>query len=293
MTFISVVIPTFRRTQKLKECLRSLVRQDVDMGSFEVIVVDDGGYLLNEKIDNEFKKKINLRIMSIPHSGLSCARNIGARNAGGKIIAFLDDDCLAEKNWLSTIMKAFGSNNELCLIGGKTYNLTNNIFDHITQFIYDCMEEYLKKERKEHFIGFHNAACRKETFHQLGGFDELFVRAEDRDLGSRFQKKGFLTESIEDMVVIHDRGMTFINFLITHFKHGIWAVRLKRKHKDDNDVLLPANFRFWAINKAADQKPVVFILIILSQFVTGVGFMLESSCKFIKDISVIFSRKSS
>src|SRR5438132_1524496 len=42
--YVSVVVPTYKRTQLLEKCLRALVRQDFPPHAYEIIIVDDAGW---------------------------------------------------------------------------------------------------------------------------------------------------------------------------------------------------------------------------------------------------------
>lgn len=92
---VSVIIPTFNRTDFLKLTIQSVLNQTFQ--DFEIIVVDDGtpnssNEVVCEKIDK-------VKYIKIENSGGPAKpRNIGIREAKGKYIAFVDDDDL----WLST-----------------------------------------------------------------------------------------------------------------------------------------------------------------------------------------------
>jgi glycosyltransferase involved in cell wall biosynthesis len=87
---VSVVIPTHNRPELVVKAVASALGQD--FGSLEVIVVVDG----EDKRAREVLRKFDdgrLRLIELPASvGGAEARNIGARAARGKWVAFLDDD---------------------------------------------------------------------------------------------------------------------------------------------------------------------------------------------------------
>ena len=93
---VSVVIPTFRRPDKLERAIESVLAQTYPR--VEVIVVDDNdpdteGRLLTEQI--MFRYVANSRVRYIKHEhnkNGSAARNTGARNSDAEFVAFLDDD---------------------------------------------------------------------------------------------------------------------------------------------------------------------------------------------------------
>ncbi len=100
---VSVVIPMFNSERWIRQTLVSVFEQDY--GFFEVLVINDGStdHSLNivKQIRSEYPG-INLRIIDIPNSGVSFARNVGIRHSKGKYVAFLDSDDIWHPTKLST-----------------------------------------------------------------------------------------------------------------------------------------------------------------------------------------------
>ena len=105
---ITAIICTFNRAELLRLALNSLVAQTLDAGRFELMVVDngstDGTYAL---VRGEFGHLPNLRYVHQPANGISNARNAGWRSATTKYVAYLDDDAVAEVDWLARILAQF------------------------------------------------------------------------------------------------------------------------------------------------------------------------------------------
>src|SRR4051812_17690574 len=105
---ISVVIPTYRRPVLLSHCLGALARQTLDPADYEVIVVSDGPDLVAEQTVRQLAAPPGLRFLHLPEKkGPAAARNLGWRNASGRLIAFTDDDCLPDANWLRALWEAY------------------------------------------------------------------------------------------------------------------------------------------------------------------------------------------
>ncbi|MCS5687763.1 MAG: glycosyltransferase family 2 protein, partial [Acidimicrobiales bacterium] len=93
---VDVVIPTFRRPVALAACLESLGRQTLPARSIEV--VDD----------------------SETDQGPGKTRNIGWRRGSGKFVAFIDDDCIAQENWIEVIQSIMETESVGGIEGGMT-----------------------------------------------------------------------------------------------------------------------------------------------------------------------------
>src|SRR5271155_943749 len=97
---ISVVVATRGRPQELTACLEALDKQT--FYDFEIVVVDSAPPE-GDDTNLEIAKKFNAKYVCVKREGSSRARNQGAREASGKIVAFTDDDALPESDWLARI----------------------------------------------------------------------------------------------------------------------------------------------------------------------------------------------
>ena len=85
---ISFIVPVFNKEEHIRDCLNSLISQDMD--DIEIIVVDDGSSDDTSKILKEYKDKIILKTKS--NAGVSAARNDGIILANGKYTICVDAD---------------------------------------------------------------------------------------------------------------------------------------------------------------------------------------------------------
>ena len=91
MPLLSVIIPVYKVEKYLRECVDSVLSQDVT--DLEVILVDDGSPDGSPAICDEYVEK-DKRVL-VEHKingGISSARNAGIRKSSGKYICFLDSD---------------------------------------------------------------------------------------------------------------------------------------------------------------------------------------------------------
>ncbi len=113
----SIIIPTLDRPGFLKECLQSI--GDGQSVSFEILVVDQTEDLKKRKeIENSVSAFSQARYFHLLTKGSSQAKNFGIRHSRGKIIGFLDDDCLVSPEWLKRADEAITTNSwPICLLG--------------------------------------------------------------------------------------------------------------------------------------------------------------------------------
>jgi UDP-glucose:(glucosyl)LPS beta-1,3-glucosyltransferase len=95
MPTLSIIIPSYNSERFISHTLSMLVSQGLN--DCEVIVINDGSTDQTENISKAYAEKYEeIKVLSIPNSGVSVARNTGLMQASGKYIYFLDsDDTLA------------------------------------------------------------------------------------------------------------------------------------------------------------------------------------------------------
>lgn len=188
---ITVVIPTYNRADLLKRCLASLTEQEYN--NFEVMVVDDGSKDRTKDVVNSFKERLDLKYIFQENKGPASARNSGIKEASGDIIAFIDDDCIASRQWLNAINKALAE--KAVGIEGKTIpNYTISPFSHYVRNVdggryLSCNIAYKKEILRE--------TCFDENFPVLYHFRE------DSDLAFSILEKGHVIKFVPEALVYH------------------------------------------------------------------------------------------
>jgi len=121
MIDISVIVPTFNRAKSLEDTLKSICGQTLSQNRYEVIVVDnsstDNTFMLTEQF---VRTCPNIRYVLEHQRGLLYCRHRGVKESrSNNILVFIDDDIIAEKNYLETILNTFEEHNDIVLVGGK------------------------------------------------------------------------------------------------------------------------------------------------------------------------------
>ena len=111
--FVSVIIPTYDRSELLRQTVDSFLAQNYPVDKWELILVDNASTDDTGKVIAEIAgREANVRALSEPRRGAHHARNSGGLAARGEVLYFTDDDMLAEPDLLETIVTGFveGSN---------------------------------------------------------------------------------------------------------------------------------------------------------------------------------------
>lgn len=233
---VSVVIPTFNRPLQLHACLAALAEQTFSK-PWEVVVVDDGSPQRADHITSEWSQRLDLRVIHQENLGPAAARNRGVKEAKGALIAFTDDDCRPEPQWLDLLMQATrqwpGA-----LVGGNTVNgLRSEHFASTSQLIVDFVYAHFNKDPDHaYFFSSNNVLCPKASFLSLGGFDISFPRAgaEDRDFCDRWRSAGWPLIWRPQARVEHRHSQSLWRFINLHVRYGrgayLYQAKRKRRH---------------------------------------------------------------
>jgi glycosyltransferase involved in cell wall biosynthesis len=111
---ISVILPTFNRSQYLPLALDSIFGQS--FRDFEVIVVDDGSTDDTRQVVSKYATQVEYIYQE--NQGRGAARNMGVEHARGEYIAFLDSDDLWHPDHLERLMAFFGKNSDSVFVHG-------------------------------------------------------------------------------------------------------------------------------------------------------------------------------
>ena len=185
---ISLIIPVYNDQSGLDSCLRALGDQSLPCQQFEVIVVDNAS-----QPEMELPKDANLNciLKTCEKPGSYAARNVGVRIANGEVIAFLDADCLPEKDWLEQGLKAVQDTPPKTLIGGEV-QLTLSEKPTAVE-LYQCLTGFGQQYNIEQqgFSATANLFVRREQALLIGEFNENLLSGGDREWSWRARALGF------------------------------------------------------------------------------------------------------
>jgi glycosyltransferase involved in cell wall biosynthesis len=194
---ISVVTPTRDKVALLERTLGSLAAQDLERGSFEVVVVDDGSRDDTPAFLARFEGGFQLHAVRLEENrGRAAARNRGLEHATGELVVFLDDDMECVPGFLRAHRELHEQNPRSGGIG--------NVVNH-PEVVAAPIDRYMSSRGAQKirnrglipwkYFSTNNSSVRKEDLDAVGGFDEGFVYYgfEDLELGWRLVRERGLT----------------------------------------------------------------------------------------------------
>jgi glycosyltransferase involved in cell wall biosynthesis len=224
---LSVVIPTMNKCELLAQTLAALAGQDLGVaGTWEIVVVNDGSSdgtaaYLNSEIRNPDSRLVV--VDPGQNVGRAKARNLGARQARGQFILFLDDDIVAPSGLLSAHLQILMATENCGTIG---YAVTAGELIDAPHFYYMDSRGTARLHSGSapaRFFVTQNAAVPREAFLAIGGFDEDFSAYgfEDMEVAFRLEDEtGLQFRALPNPVPVHVHHHTVGEYLAKKVECG-------------------------------------------------------------------------
>lgn len=221
---VSIIIPSKDNYGFLSRCISSLVDK-TDYKNYEIIIVDNGSTDENRAKYNELVDKYGARYIYEPMKfNFSKMCNIGADNASGEVLLFLNDDIeVLDGVWLEN-MVGHAQVPYTGAVGAKLLYPDKDSIQHIGIInilngpihpfagYTDQSTYYFNRNRIEYNYIAVTAACLaidKKKFDEVGGFDEeLAVAYNDVDLCYKLVEAGYYNVVRNDAVLIHHESVS-------------------------------------------------------------------------------------
>ena len=245
---ISVLIVTKNRPQILRKCLKS-IRDQILLPS-QIVVIDNGDDRETKETINDFTKTSQIKVdyFQEKRQGEAFARNMALRKAVNEILVFIDDDCIANKNWLKTIVEHFQAYPDTEAIVGKSTNaLPNNICANVSQAYYvrwlmESITNFNQTQRLQvdsNFFDTKNLVLRKKFIKKFSFDSDILFHSINVDFlaGQKLIKKGQIYFNPQ-LRVFHRNPHTLGLLLKRNFIQGIADQHLVSKkgiqlHRED------------------------------------------------------------
>lgn len=242
MTDVSVVLRTKNSEARVEDSLASIFRQTYK--DYEVLVVDHGS------IDRTLQIVQKYPVRTIHDRPGTNPCNTGIQESTGRILAFIDDDCIAPPEWLAVIINDF-DDEEVAVVGGpEVAPRSSNFWQRCFEAIRRMESRFFWRWGSVEQISTCNAAYRKDVLVDVGGFSDYLSYCEETELNWRLSKKGWKILFDRQLTVLHNRRSSLRKFFSQQFAAGRGNGRLIRMHPDfvkASNVLTVAPFLIPAV----------------------------------------------
>ena len=221
---ISVIIPAYNAKATILKTLTHLFQQDYE-GEFEIIVVNSSQDNLKEIIQQRFPDVRVIQLEKRAYTG--DAKNAALKEAKGEIIAFIDSDCIAEKNWLSTIKKLYTKGFKI--VGGAIGNTNpGHIVSKAEYFLEVIQLSPGSRARYVSLISTANSFFAREIFEKYGPFPTI-RKGVDMLFSYALIKKGEKLLFSPDMKIYHACSTNFLKYLKKQIYHGEYSILARKE----------------------------------------------------------------
>ncbi|MEO7653400.1 MAG: glycosyltransferase, partial [Bryobacteraceae bacterium] len=230
---ISVVVCSYNGSRTIGETLEQL--RHLHYPNYEVIVVDDGSTDATGTIANQ----PHVRLIRVKNGGLSRARNIGAQEATGEIVAYIDDDAYPDPHWLSYLASEFMADPSRAGVGGPNVPPPGDgpIAEAVANAPGGPIHVLLSDRDAEHIPGC-NCAYRRDRLLSIGGFDPEFRTAgDDVDVCWRLLARGWTLGFSPAALVWHHRRNSLKAYWKQQKGYGKAEALLERKFPEKYNAL--------------------------------------------------------
>ncbi len=224
---ISVIIPTYNRKEMLIKCLSVLLKQNYTKENYEIIIVDDGSTDGTKEAVMALKS-VSLRYYQQKNKGPGAAINTGANIAEGNILAFTEDDCIVNEDWLKNIMELFKNYQSATAFTGPCLAAG---LEKINKKMTYLKQENIKKmdlKKLDTFLNIGNGsyAIKKEIFLKMKGYDENFRTQEDWEFNIRLLKESYEVYITNKLKAIHYPRQNLKDSFMKAYIQGMGHVKL-------------------------------------------------------------------
>ena len=246
---VSIIIVTYNSAKYIERLLESIFKFNKDK-AFEVIVVDNNStdgtleIIQNSKVKSQnLKSKVKI-IENKENFGFAKGINIGAKEARGEYLLFINPDCEWNKGSLDNLVSIFEEDVNVGVAGGKILNRNLKSEKSAGKFL-KTSEVFLTalgldetfgirfspgRNQQVDFVSGGFMAVRRDLFARFNGFDEnLFMYIEDMEFCYRVKKEGLEVVFDPSIEVIHEGyASSSRGFAIRNIHKGL--IYFQQKH---------------------------------------------------------------
>jgi cellulose synthase/poly-beta-1,6-N-acetylglucosamine synthase-like glycosyltransferase len=187
LPFASVIVPVRDGEPTIADCLDAILATDYPADRREILVIDNG----SSDGTAALIQSRPVRYLREGRRGVSNARNRGIAESRGEILAFVDADCQVEPQWLTELVRPFEDPEVGSVAGDLQHTPPTTPAERQAARILGNWQSFAFASNPAYPITA-NAAYRRDVLERIGSFDPHMTRAQDVELGLRFQERSGL-----------------------------------------------------------------------------------------------------
>ena len=229
----TVIIPAYGRPDATRATVLSVLAQQYPKDRLEVVVVDDAS---PEALRLDLDDYSRVRVVRLAENGgPAAARNAGVAEAGGELVAFIDNDCTADPEWLAILVATLEEPDVDVAAGRAIAPSTTGIVAR-----YEAARSPLDMGANRSLVGPNenvpyvpscNLVVRKSVYETLDGFRKGMHLGEDVDFVWRAQAAGSLVIYEPAAMIVHHHRDRLGQLLVRRAQYATSEGELGRLHR--------------------------------------------------------------
>jgi len=214
---ISVIIPFRERNSVLDRCIEAVKKQSYK--NIEIILVSDR---------TKFKNNNVISLINTRCKGVGDKRNLGAKNASGEILFFLDSDCILKRDSIQKLVETFKKYKTDAVSGKPLAPIKSNIIGIATGLEYEDRFDQMG----EGYVDVAATTCfgiLKKSFQKIQGFKDYNkgeATGEDWDFSVKLRREGFKIYHTNEVVGYHEQtSNSLIYYLKRQYLHAVYRAK--------------------------------------------------------------------
>lgn len=222
----SVVIPAYRAAHTVPMVLKALMAQSTDL-KFEIILVESSGDKTAEIVHSRFPQVQVIQTTGRLFPG--AARDLGAERAKGKILLFLDADCVPEPDWLDRMWESH-EKWDCAVVAGSILNGNPQFAASVSSYMNEFSDFFpYGDSRYVDYLPSGNTSYKVEVFRKHGGFDPNEPMYEDLIFNKLLFRDGEKLLFNPSIRAAHHHRTELREYLGHEFRRGRGAAVARRR----------------------------------------------------------------
>ena len=256
----TVIVPNLH-SPRIGEVLAALRRQEGVDGDYEILVVGRDRFGETRRHETEDSR---VRFLESDRDlNPAEARNLGVQAARGRLIFFIDADCIAAPEWMASLLRTYGEGNPV--VGGPIWFERDDFWvlcDNVAHF-HDLLPDIGRGPNRHFMLATANMLIEKSILEKVGMFDETFPRGQDFELSMKIRRAGYDLFFEPEARIFHKPVRDTLGAVLSH--SAGWArhsIRIRTKYRKELKtplfLYLPMTLRLLSPGIAAAVTAKVF-----------------------------------
>lgn len=235
---VSIIVPAHGRPEATRRCVQSLLTLDYPADRREIIVVDDASTPPLAEVLGDLPITLLRQDCNI---GQSAARNLAAAQASGAILAFIDNDCVAEPDWLKALLP-YLDDPAVAIVGGRVIAPPTRgavaAFEAVRSPLdMGAVETEVTPNAAVSYLPTCNLLVRLDALLAQGGFDASLRVGEDVDFIWRVLRSGHRAWYIPTGRVVHHHRVQWGDWLRRRADYGSSEADLQQRYPEGRRLM--------------------------------------------------------